>query len=225
MVGGYLSGIFASSPIGPLQHHMEIVVECVSRLEPFFAAVQKGDAQQRHTLFEEIVVLENRADDMKKDLRLNLPTSLFMPVDRRDMLSVLTMQDKVAGIARDIAGLVDGRAMVLPTKIQEGYTTLLYTCIEACKQAHRAIGELDELIETGFDNTERKRISTILNELDTLEHQTDQQAASIQGTLMTLEDEIPPVQIMFLYRLVDKTAGIADFAQRVGSRLQLTLAR
>ncbi len=225
MVGGYLSGIFASSPIGPLQHHMKVVVECVSRLEPFFVAVLDGDAQQRHVLYKEIVVLENRADDMKKELRLNLPTSLFMPVDRRDMLSVLTMQDKVAGIARDIAGLVDGRAMVLPVQIQQDYMTLVLTCIEACKQAYAAIGELDELIETGFDNTERKRITTMLNELDTLEHQTDQQAAGLSGILMTLEDEIPPVQIMFLYRLVDKTAGIADFAQRVGSRLQLTLAR
>jgi len=225
MVGGYLSGIFASSPIGPLQNHMKVVVECVSRLEPFFVAVQDGDAQQRRALFKEIVVLENRADDMKKELRLNLPTSLFMPVDRRDMLSVLTMQDKVAGIARDIAGLVDGRAMVLPAQIQEGFMTLVVTCIETCKQALTAIGELDELIETGFDNTERKRITTMLNELDTLEHETDQQAAVLNGVLMTLEGEIPPVQVMFLYRLVDKTAGIADFAQRVGSRLQLTLAR
>ncbi len=225
MVGGYLSGIFASSPIGPLQHHMRAVVECVSRLEPFFAAVLAGDNKARHAIYEEIVVLENRADDLKKKLRLNLPTSLFMPVDRRDMLSVLTMQDKVAGVARDIAGLVDGRSMQLPEEIRDGYLELLRTCIRACEQAHQAISELDELIETGFDNSERKRITNMLNDLDTLEHQTDQQASALSGVLMTLEDEIPPVRIMFLYRLIEKTARIADCAQRVGSRLQLTLAR
>jgi predicted phosphate transport protein (TIGR00153 family) len=148
-----------------------------------------------------------------------------MPVDRRDMLSVLTMQDKVAGVARDIAGLVDGRSMQLPEEIRDGYLELLRTCIRACEQAHQAISELDELIETGFDNSERKRITSMLNDLDTLEHQTDQQASALSGVLMTLEDEIPPVRIMFLYRLIEKTARIADCAQRVGSRLQLTLAR
>lgn len=225
MVGGYLSGIFASSPIGPLQHHMKHVVECVSRLEPFFDAVLSGDTQKRHSIYEEIVVLENGADDLKKELRLNLPTSLFMPVDRRDMLSMLTMQDKVAGAARDIAGLVDGRSMILPQEIQEGYMGLVKTCIKSCAQAHEAIGELDELIETGFDNSERKRINQMLSELDGLEHQTDLQAADLERILMKLEDSVPPVQIMFLYRLVEKTAKIADRAQRVGSRLQLTLAR
>jgi hypothetical protein len=30
---------------------------------------------------------------------------------------------------------------------------------------------------------------------------------------------------MFLYKIIDKTGGIADRAQRVGSRLQLMLAR
>lgn len=225
MVGGYLSGIFASSPIGPLQKHMARVVECVSKLDGFFKAVISGDTQMRHTIFAEIVVLENLADDMKKELRLNLPTSLFMPVDRRDMLSVLTMQDKVAGAARDVAGLVDGRSMQLPEPIQAPYMALIHTCIQACEQAYKAIGELDELIETGFDNSERKRITKMLNELDTLEQKTDQQSGELSAILMTLEEKLPPVQIMFLYRLVQKTSGIADYAQRVGSRLQLTLAR
>lgn len=225
MVGGYLSGIFASSPIGPLQKHMERVLECVRELAPFFEAVMADDAARRHSILERIVELEHKADDMKKDLRLHLPTSLFMPIDRRDMLEVLAMQDEVAGVTRDLAGLVDGRSMQFPQALQAGYLELIKTCIQACEQAYTAISELDELIETGFDNSERKRISGMLNELDALEHWTDEQAATLAGTLMALEDKLPPVQVMFLYKAIDLASIIADCAQRVGSRLQLTLAR
>ncbi len=225
MVGGYLSGIFASSPIGPLQKHMERVVECVQQLTPFMEAVLDGDAERRHAITQDIIRLEHKADDLKKELRLHLPTSLFMPIDRRDMLEILSMQDEVAGVTRDLTGMMDARSMTIPEPLGPGFLELARTCVQACEQAHTAIRELDELIETGFDNAERTRISGMLNELDAIEHWTDEQAAALAGTLMALEDDLPPVQAMFLYRAIDLTSNIADCAQRVGSRLQLTLAR
>ena len=225
MVGGYLSGIFASSPIGPLQKHMERVVECVQQLTPFMEAVLDGDTERRHAITQDIIRLEHKADDLKKELRLHLPTSLFMPIDRRDMLEILSMQDEVAGVTRDLSGMMDARSMTIPEPMGSGFLELARTCVQACEQAHTAIQELDELIETGFDNAERTRIGGMLNELDAIEHWTDEQAAALAGTLMALEDDLPPVQAMFLYKAIDLTSNIADCAQRVGSRLQLTLAR
>ena len=43
--------------------------------------------------------------------------------------------------------------------------------------------------------------------------------------VITLENELHPVNVMFLYKVIDSTGEIADRAQRVGSRLQLMLAR
>jgi predicted phosphate transport protein (TIGR00153 family) len=225
MVGGYLSGIFASSPIGPLQKHMERVVECVQQLTPFMEAVLDGDTERRHAITQDIIRLEHKADDLKKELRLHLPTSLFMPIDRRDMLEILSMQDEVAGVTRDLTGMMDARSMTIPEPMGPGFLELARTCVQACEQAHTAIRELDELIETGFDNSERTRIGGMLSELDAIEGWTDEQAAALAGSLMALEDDLPPVQAMFLYKAIDLTSNIADCAQRVGSRLQLTLAR
>ncbi|MEJ2533905.1 MAG: TIGR00153 family protein [Gammaproteobacteria bacterium] len=225
MIGGYLSGIFASSPIGPLQQHMKKVLKCVRELWPFTQAVVRGDTEAVAAHHARIIELEREADDLKKELRLDLPTSLFMPIDRRDMLEILTMQDKVAGAVRDVAGIITGRSMSIPEPMAEPYEHLVNTCVRACEQAFKAISELDELIETGFDNAERKRISGMLVELDATESETDVQAANLRNLLMELEDDYHPVHIMFLYRVLDRTATIADRAQRVGSRLQLTLAR
>ena len=225
MSGSYLSGIFGSSPIKPLQEHMEKVVSCVCELTPFTHAVFEGDIKSRNLHHQNIIDMEKEADTLKKALRLHLPSSLFMPIDRRDVLEVLTMQDLVAGGARDVAGLISGRNMQLPESMQTNFLALVHRCIDACTQAHIVIRELDELIETGFGKAERERVGNLLNELDEIEQDTDEQQVVLRHDLFKLENELHPVNVMFLYKIIDNAGGIADRAQRVGSRLQLMLAR
>ncbi len=225
MAGGYLSGIFGKSPVQPLQEHMNLIVKCAEELVSFTRAVIDGDEPRVERCHKNIIELENEADAIKKDLRLHLPTSLFMPVDRRDVLEVLTMQDRVAGACRNVAGIIAGRKMVFPREIQEPYLEFVETCVSAVSQASVAISELDELVETGFDKSERKRVNATLARLDQIENLTDEQASGLYRTMFSIEDELPPVQVMFLYSVLDKTGSVADRAQRVGSRLQLMLAR
>ena len=225
MSSSYLSGIFGNSPVRPLQEHMEKIVSCVSELTPFTRAVLKNDQDGIEQHHQNIVTMENEADALKKDLRLRLPSSLFMPIDRRDVLEVLTMQDMVAGSARDVAGLIVGRNMKMPKTMAKGYKKLIKRSIDACKQAYVAISELDELIETGFGKVERKRVGRLLIKLDVIEQHTDELQVALRNELFKLENELHPVNIMFLYKVIDNTGNIADRAQRVGSRLQLMLAR
>jgi len=225
MTKSYLSGIFGKSPVRPLQEHMEKIVSCIDELIPFTEAVLTHDDEARKIHHQKIIAIENEADALKKELRLQLPVSLFMPIDRRDILEVLTMQDMVAGSARDVAGLIVGREMRIPDSMKDGYKRLIQRCIDACHQAADAIRELDELIETSFGKLERKRIGKLLMKLDTIEQDTDEQQIVLRRALFELENELHPVNVMFLYKVIDSTGEIADRAQRVGSRLQLMLAR
>ena len=225
MSGSYFSSIFGRSPVKPLQEHMEKILNCVRELTPFTKAVLARDAEAMATHHRNIVTMENEADELKKELRLRLPSTLFMPIDRRDVLEVLTMQDMVAGSARDVAGLIIGRQMQIPKPMQKLYKKLVKRCIDASKQAYVAISELDELIETGFGRVERKRVGRLLIKLDVIEQNTDDLQIELRAELFKLENELKPVDIMFLYKVIENTGAIADRAQRVGSRLQLMLAR
>jgi len=225
MAGGYLSGIFGASPIRPLQQHMAQVIECVTELIPFVDAVLSNDTEARARHHKAIIDREHKADNLKKELRLHLPTSLFMPIDRRDVLEVLTMQDRVAGAVRSVAGVMVGRDMKIPDGMREPYRQLVTHCVDACNTAYSAICELDELIETGFGAKEIELVNGILDELDTIEQETDEQQVELRHALFGMEADLPPVDVMFLYRTIDKTGEIADRAQRVGSRLQLMLAK
>lgn len=225
MSGSYFSKVFGKSPVTPLQEHMNKVVSCVSELAPFTKAMLSGDEEGLRVHYKNIVAMEREADELKKDLRLRLPSSLFMPIDRRDILEVLTMQDMVAGSAKYVASLIYTRNTVMPASLRKDYKKLINRSIKACKQAHGAICELDELIETGFGKVERKHVGRMLLKLDKTEHDADDVEDTLRASLFELENELHPVNIMFLYRIIEGIGKIADRAQRVGSRLQLMLAR
>jgi predicted phosphate transport protein (TIGR00153 family) len=225
MSGSYFSKIFGKSPVTPLQEHMSKIVSCVSELGPFTKAVLAGDEKNIARHHKNIVAMEHEADALKKELRLRLPSSLFMPIDRRDILEVLTMQDMVAGSAKDVASLIFARNTVIPPSMRKDFKKLINRSIKASQQAYVAICELDELIETGFGKDERKYVGRLLLKLDQIEHEADDLEDALRDELFQLENELHPVNIMFLYRIIEGIGKIADRAQRVGSRLQLMLAR
>ncbi len=225
MVRTTISSLFGASPVRPLQTHMGRVESCVELLIPFFEAVLKGDWDRATALQKQISELEREADVLKRDLRLHLPKSLFMPVSRRDLLEVLTMQDKIANRAKDIAGIVTGRRMEFPEPIGSLVLNFVKRSVDAAKQAQTAINELDELVETGFRGNEVEMVESMIKHLDEIESDTDKLQVEIRAEVFKRETEMPPVNVMFLYKVIDGIGDLADRAQRVGSRLELMLAR
>ncbi len=224
-VTDYLSGIFGNSPVKPMQKHMAQVLLCVQELVPFFEAVIAGDWDQAKKVQKHISKMEGEADDLKTQIRMQLPKGMFMPVSRRDLLEVLTMQDKIANVAKDIAGIILGRKMVLPESIASDYIPFVQRCVDACEQAQTAINELDELVETGFRGREVEVVQKMIKKLNKIESETDKLQRKIRYSVFMIEKDLPPIDVMFLYKVIELTGDVADRAQQVGSRLQLLLAR
>lgn len=201
------------------------VMETVAPLNTLTEAVLAHDMDRVAAIQEEIARHEDEADDLKHELRLHLPRSLFMPVERRDVLEVLNTQDRIANRAKDIAGLIRGRRMTIPENIAEDFAKFVARGVDACAQAHRIIDELDELVETGFSGVEVDRVQEMIKELDRIEKDTDVIQIRIRSKLFDIERDLPPIDVMFLYRIIDWTGDLGDRAQRVGSRLQIMLAK
>lgn len=225
MASNYFSKIFTRSPFTAMQEHMSIANECVQQLTPFFKAVLKEDFTKSKEVYKEISKLENKADSLKKQLRLQMPKGLFMPVARRDLLELLLVQDKVANQAKDISGLITGRKMLFPPQMIELLPAFVKRSEEACKQAQKVINELDELVETGFAGREIEVVASIINELDSIEKDTDKMQIKIRAALMKVERELNPIDVMFYYKVIDGIGEIGDISQRIGSRVELLLAK
>ena len=47
----------------------------------------------------------------------------------------------------------------------------------------------------------------------------------VRRALFKLEKDLPPVDVMFLYQIIEWIGDVADRAERVGNRLEQLLAR
>jgi len=220
-----ITSMFAGSPVHPLQQHMEKVFECTCLLPSFVQALAAQSFDEAESIQKQISKLENEADRLKHELRNNLPNSLFMPMPRGQILEIVTIQDTIANKAKDIAGIMMGRQIQIPEPITQVYTMFLKSSVEAVEQALEAVNELDELVETGFRGGEVNLVLDLITKLNKIEYATDKHEQQIRHALFAIEKDYPPIDMMFLYQIIDWTGELADIAQRVGSRLQLLLAR
>ena len=223
-MANYVANIFGSSPVMPLEKHVDIAYRCAKQLNGFFKAAIADDWDKAAEYRNAIEALEHEADDLKKEIRMHLPKSLFMPVPRQDLLELLLVQDKIANRTKDISGLVMGRKLQIPAPIAEDFLTFVNRNVDAAKQARKSVRELDELFTSGFRGAEVSMVESLIEELDRIETDTDTREINLRTALFAIESSLEPINVIFLYRVIELTGEIADMAERVGRRLELLLA-
>ena len=220
-----LANIFGSSPVDPIEKHMNLAYRCARELLPFVAAASANDWDQALEVRSRIEALEQEADDLKKKIRLQMPKSLFMPVPREDLLELLLVQDKIANRSRDVSGLILGRKMQIPPQINDELIEFVRRNVDAAKQARKSVRELDELFTAGFRGAEVELVAGLIEDLDRIETETDDQQSQLRADLFAIEKTLDPIDAMFLYKVIELTGEIADMAERVGRRLELLLSQ
>lgn len=224
-MGFLISDMLSRSPVAPLQEHIKTACEAAQLLPSLFEAANLNDWEKVASINSDIRKLENDADEMKLDIRSNLPKSLFMPVPRQDLLELVLVQDKVANLSKTISSLVMRRKMQVPGALFDSFLEFVKRSVDAAMKAKESVNELDELYETGFRGAEVKVVEKLIAKLDKIETETDVMQASLQENLFLMEQDLPPVDVMFLYKLIDQVADVADMAERIGRRLELLLAK
>ncbi len=220
-----LAYLFGRNPFKSLQEHMRVVLRCVEDVPGLFEALTADDRASVQQIKERIFATEGEADTLKNQLREHLPRGLFLPVDRRDLLEVLDMQDSMADVAQDIAGLLVERRMTVPPSIAEALLPFVRRCVDVCRHSATIIEELDELLEMGFGGKEAGRVEEMVGQLNLMEDETDELGMALARRLFQHEDEMKPVSVMFWYQLIAWIGDLADYAEKVGNRLRLLIAR
>jgi len=223
-VSSYISKLFGSSPVEPLQRHMAACCAATSELTLFFKHTVAYNWTEVDESRKRIVDWEKQADTLKHEIRRKIPKNMLMPVPRADLLDLLLVQDLLANKAREISGLVVGRRIDIPRSIQTGFIDYVTRNSDAARKAFECVNELDELYETGFRGAEVSTVENLIDELGRIEDETDKMQTSIRFGLLEIEKELPPVNVMFLYRIIELVGEIGDLAERIGHRLELLLS-
>jgi len=204
---------------------MKVVFSCVCLIPPLFDAVYREDSSQVSDFANQINKLETEADKLKSTFRLNMPRSLFLPVDRKDLLNLIADQDKIADIAEDIGKTFLFRKMTVPEELKALLDELLEGTMEIAAAAREMIEKLDELLEVGFAGRELDKVSLMIAGVRRSEHNIDDIICRIKKELFSIEKNLDPVSVMFWYQIIDMLGLISDQSENLADRLLLFLSK
>ncbi len=220
-----LSGLFRRSPFKPIQEHMRVVFSCICLVPPLFDAIYAKNFDQTQDMAKQISELETEADKIKSTFRLNMPTSLLMPVDRKDLLGLISDQDAIADTAENISQIVTYRDMDVPEGLKALLDELLEGTMEITSDAKEMIERLDELLEVGFGGREIDNISGMIAGVRRSEHNIDNILHRARRALFSIENELDPVSVMFWYTILEHIGNISNQAENIADRLLLFLSK
>ena len=75
---------------------MRTVFSCIMLLPALFDAVYRKDREGLIDIAKQIDKLETEADKIKSRYRHHMPKTLLLPVDRKDLLSLINEQDSIS---------------------------------------------------------------------------------------------------------------------------------
>ena len=217
--------MFAKSPFKPLVSHIDKVNECVDQIIPLFEAFQSKDYNKVETISEHISKVEHKADKIKDDIRQHLPQSIFLPVDKRDFMHLLSAQDDIADAVEDLAVLMRIKNISLPEELNEPLRDLVRHVVDAANEACSMIRELDDLLEASFGGAEAEKIEKMAADLGTSEWEADKKQFLLAKKLFSLDDKINAAELLLLNEVIKKLGGVADQSEKIGKTLRIFLSR
>jgi len=220
-----LSGLFRSSPFKPVQEHMRTVFSCICFIPLIMDALYRQDRDQIDEFGHNIIQLETEADAIKQTFRINMPNTLLLPVDREDLLNLISDQDRMADTTEDIAKTLLFRNMEVPESLKEVLDELLEGTMEISAAAKDMIEQLDELVQVGFRGREQKKVSEMIAGVRRSEHNIDSIVFRAKKNLFENEKGMDPVSVMFWYQIIDLLGSISDQAENVADRLLLFISK
>lgn len=219
------ASLIGASPFKPLQQHMRIVSECMNEVPKLFDALSEGDSEAITHCKTVIFAKEQKATSVKTELRAHLPKSLFMPVDRRDLLDLLESQHSIVEMAHKIASLLTEREMPVPQEMKTELQSLVGVCMDTYQQTVNIIEEMDELVEVGFRGIEANKVDGMVSEVQELDVKAEVLKSQLNKQLFLLEAQLSPVTVMLWYQLSDWILELSIRAEKTSDRVRLMLAR
>ncbi len=218
--------VVAESPFVPLEAHAKKGVLAVEKLAEAMEAYCAGN----HIILEErtgeIDKLEHEADKLKQKIRAGIPSTVRLPVNKKDLLSFLKQQDSIADYAQAAAYWMTLRpCKTIPEEIKEGFMELMNTSLKTARLYDELAGEIYKLLATSFSKEQIKETMTIIPEVEKLEHDVDVLETALLKKIFENEDAIGGSGVCHLIGLVERIGGIADKSASAADRLRTMILR
>ena len=217
--------MFSKSPFKPLGSHMDKVRACVDQIKPLFKALDRRDYDEVGNVSELIVKLEHEADKIKDDIRTHMRQTVFLPVDKKDFMHLLSAQDDISDAVEDLAVLLRIKNLDTPESIKEPLSELVNHVVKTAYKGYDLIQELEALLESSFGGAEADKVDKATQVLGTLEWEADRKQFQLAQKLFSLGNQIDAADLFLWNEVIKKLGAVADKTEQIGKTLRIFLSQ
>lgn len=217
--------LFAQSPFKPLSEHMQKVAQLLDLIGPLLESFIQKDAEKVKDIAENIMKVEHEADIIKQKIRDSLPKSLFLPVDRKDFMQLLSSQDDLADAVEDLAVVARFKSIDVPECLKDHMKKLSVSVVEIGHEAIKILKEIDLMMETSFAGPEAEKVSMWADKIGNLEWKIDKIQFKYLQKVFEIEEELSKGAFYILIELNRKLGNIANKSEKIAKILKLFLSK
>jgi predicted phosphate transport protein (TIGR00153 family) len=222
---GWLKEFFGKSPFGPLVEHTKKVHECVTLVRPLMEACVRGDVEEIHRLQDQVSKLEYEADQVKHEIRENLPRRYFLPVSREDLDRFLHCQDNIADRAQDFAVILFIRKTTIHPDLVDEFFKFVDQAVKVSNDLLAVAEEIGALAESSFVGAEADSVLLRIKGLGEGEWLADRMQRKLSQHIYCLERELDPVTIFFYEKILHALSAIANASENTGDLLRAMILK
>ena len=203
---------------------MEHVSECVHKMKFAIDTMMAGENEKLDDIAYEVSRLEHHADQVKIDIRNQLLRRFFMPINRPDVMDILSLQDELADTAEDVCKVITLKELPFHDDTRELFIQFVDQNMEAFAVAASIISELDELIESGFGGAEAEKIRSLAHNVAVAEHEADVIQIKLLKQIYANDTKMSIGQFHLWMRLTRILSQISNVSENLANKVLKTLS-
>lgn len=211
-------GLGGRSPLR-LGEHAQRVEETVEELGKQLRTWVRGEPVQADLVSER----EHAADLVKREIRMQVAKTPRMPLPKDRVLELLWHQDEIADLSQDAALLMALRRPNLGLELEDAFRALGEALSKAAHTYVQAVVAFDEAYAAGKLREKAQEISTQIDLVNRLEHESDLLEREIVATIYKMED-LPPFDRYHLVQMVVILGNTVDQVENAAGDLNLLMA-
>jgi predicted phosphate transport protein (TIGR00153 family) len=215
--------LFSKSPFSPLQIHMDKVANCVGKVKEIFTQLQNKDYEKVRSVSKQISNLEHEADLTKNDIRNHLTKGLFLVVDRRDLLEILSIQDNIADKAEDIGVILSLRPIIFEEIFKNDFNLFLEKNLQSFQGVMHVVRELDGLLETSFGGLEAEKVKQMVEKVAYFEHEADVLQQKLLHKLYNECEHLSPPLFNIWNKIFEEVGALSNLSEKLANRIRMLL--
>lgn len=211
------------SPFRGVREHAEKVKECAWAFQHAIECHFSSKCDTFEELRENVVQLENEADEIKRKVREQIPKGASMRVDRFQLFMYMKEQDKVLDAVEDALDWISYRSEPgIPKSLEKEFLLLMEAIIDPIEELSQMVAEAGKYFDR-FSEKNRKAALDIIQNLNKQEHDADKAEDMIKQKVLNMD--MDAVTVFHTVRLAEIIGSVADHAENAGDMMQAMLAK